>query len=44
MMIKMTLDHYIKFPQMSGYAKFFENNNKTMSFKFIDKKTVKKVY
>ena len=29
---------------MSGYVKFFENNNKTLSFKFIDKKTVKKVY
>ena len=29
---------------MIGYAKYFENYHKTMSFKVIEKKTVKKVY
>ena len=33
----------IKLPQMIGYVKSFDNN-KTMSFKVIDKKTVKKVH
>ena len=31
----------IKLPQMSGYVKHFENN-KTMSFKVIDNKLLKK--
>ena len=26
---------------MIGYAKYFENNNKTMSFKVMDKKLLK---
>ena len=33
----------IKLPQIIGYVKYF-NSNKTMSFKVIDKKTVKKVH
>ena len=33
----------IKLPQMIGYAKYFDSN-KTMSFKAIDKKLLKKVY
>ena len=33
----------IKLPQIIGYVKCF-NSNKTMSFKVIDKKTVKKVH
>ena len=32
----------IKLPQMIGYAKCFESNNKIMSFKIIDKKLLKK--
>ena len=32
----------IKLPQMVGYVKCFENNNKTMSFKVSDKKMLKK--
>ena len=32
----------IKLPQMIGYAKYFESNNNTMSFKVIDKKLLKK--
>ena len=32
----------IKLPQMIGYAKYFESNNKTMSFKAIDKKLLNK--
>ena len=28
---------FIKLPQMTGYAKYFENDNKTMSFKVIEK-------
>ena len=32
---------YIKLPQMTGYAKYFDSN-KTMSFKVIDKKLIKK--
>ena len=35
---------YINFPQMIGYAKYFKNNNKTMSFKVNDKKLLKKVH
>ena len=31
----------IKLPQMIGYAKYFDSN-KTMSFKVIDKKLLKK--
>ena len=33
----------IKLPQMAGYAKYFDSN-RTMFFKFSDKKTVKKAY
>ena len=33
----------IRVPQMIGYVKYFENNNKTMSFKVIDKKMLKKL-
>ena len=31
----------IRLPQMIGYAKYFENYNKTISFKVIDKKLLK---
>ena len=33
---------FIRLPQMIGYAKYFGNNNKTMSFKVIDKKLLKR--
>ena len=33
----------IKFPQMIGYAKYFESN-KTMSFKIDDQKIIKKIH
>ena len=32
---------YINLPQMIGYAKYFERDNKTMSFKVNDKKLLK---
>ena len=32
----------IRLPQMIEYAKYFENNNKTMSFKVSDKKLLKR--
>ena len=35
---------FIKLPQMIGYAKYFEKNNKTMSYTVSDKKIVKKIH
>ena len=43
-MMMVSLDHYvIKLPHMIGYVKCFDSN-KTVSFKVINKKIVKKVY
>ena len=30
----------VRFPQMTGYTKCFENDNKTLSLKVTDKKTI----
>ena len=37
----MLLDHYVKFPKIIGYVKCFDDN-KTISFKVIDNKPVKR--
>ena len=41
MMMMMSLDHYVKLPQMIGYVENFDSN-KTMSFKVSDNKLLKK--